>query len=163
MPESNLLIRRLKPKDNAAIANILRCTLEEFNAHEPGTAYYDESTDHLSDVFTKEGSYYFVVEQDGHLLGGAGIYPTEGLPGGVCELVKMYLLPAGRGTGLGKEMMKLCLDKAKELGYTKVYLESMPQLVMAIPMYEKFGFEYLKGPLGNSGHFACTIHMLKQL
>lgn len=163
MANTDVIIRRLQPADNAALAHIIRRTLEEFGANHPGTVYYDESTDHLSDVFTQEGSWYFVAEKDGELVGGAGIYPTEGLPEGTCELVKMYLLPTGRGTGLGKMLMQHCLDKAKETGYKKVYLETMPELTKAIPMYEKFGFEYLDAPLGNSGHFGCAVQMLKRL
>ena len=75
----------------------------------------------------------------------------------------MYLLPAGRGIGLGKRLMQLCLEAAKSNGYRKVYLETMPGLVNAVPLYEKFGFKYLEAPLGNSGHFDCDIHMIKDL
>jgi putative acetyltransferase len=39
----------------------------------------------------------------------------------------------------------------------------MPELVNAIPMYEKSGFTYLDGPMGNSGHFGCAIRMIKTL
>ena len=56
-----------------------------------------------------------------------------------------------------------CLDTAKNAGYKKVYLETMPELIVAVPMYEKFGFTYLKGPLGNSGHNGCGIWMIKLL
>ncbi|MES2645480.1 MAG: GNAT family N-acetyltransferase [Bacteroidota bacterium] len=158
-----ITIRPINENDNAAIAIIIRNSLKEFGANHPGTVYYDESTDHLSDVFRKEGSFYFVAEAAGKLLGGGGIYPTDGLPAGVCELVKMYLHPEARGLGLGKKLMQYCLDKAKTYGYQQIYLETMPELIKAVPMYEKFGFEYLKGPMGNSGHFGCAIQMLKKL
>jgi putative acetyltransferase len=163
MSTSEIIIRPIQASDNAALANIIRRTLEEFGANHPGTVYYDESTDRLSEIFEANGSCYFVAEKEDVLLGGAGIYPTEALPNGVCELVKMYLLPIGRGTGLGKKLMEKCLNKARELGYQKVYLETMPELTSAIPMYEKFGFRYLDAPLGNSGHFGCAIQMLKLL
>ena len=156
-------IRPINEKDNKAIAKIIRSSLEEFGANHPGTVYYDESTDRLNEVFQADGSFYFVAEVDGALVGGAGIYPTDGLPEGVCELVKMYLSPAARGLGLGKKLMQQCLDTAKANGYSKVYLETMPELVKAVPMYEKFGFKYLDGPMGNSGHFGCAIWMLKEL
>ena len=159
----NILIRPIISDDNNAIATIIRSTLKEFNANHPGTVYHDESTDHLSELFTVEGSFYFVAEAARELIGGAGIYPTPGIPDGVCELVKMYLLPAGRGIGLGKRLIQLCLDTAKSNGYRKVYLETMPELINAVPLYEKLGFKYLETPLGNSGHFGCDIHMIKDL
>jgi putative acetyltransferase len=163
MPSMPFFIRPIGPADNEILARIIRSTLEEFGANHPGTVYYDESTDHLSDVFTARGSWYFVAEKDGQIMGGGGVFPTEGLPPGTCELVKMYLLPAARGTGLGKYLLHACFDKARELGYTQMYLETMPELTIAVPMYEKFGFRYLDGPMGNSGHFGCAIQMLKTL
>ena len=163
MQLQTVTIRPINENDNSAIAVIIRNSLQEFRANHPGTVYYDESTDRLSEVFKADGSFYFVAEVEGELMGGAGIYPTEGLPENFCELVKIYLSPNSRGFGLGKKLMKKCLDTAKVNGYKKVYLETMPELVKAVPMYEKFGFKYLKGPMGNSGHSGCSLWMLKEL
>jgi putative acetyltransferase len=44
-----------------------------------------------------------------------------------------------------------------------MYLETLPELHQAVKVYEKFGFRYLKGPLGNTGHFGCDLWMLKDL
>jgi putative acetyltransferase len=44
-----------------------------------------------------------------------------------------------------------------------MYLETMPELTRAIPMYEQEGFRYLDGPMGNSGHFGCAIQMIREL
>ncbi|RYY53814.1 MAG: GNAT family N-acetyltransferase [Chitinophagaceae bacterium] len=158
-----ITIRRITPGDNAAIATIIRDTLTEFGANKPGTVFYDESTDHLFELFGAEGSVYLVAERDGRLLGGGGIYPTEGLPHGTAELVKMYLLPEARGIGLGKKMMEAAFEEAKKMGYTALYLETMPELRKAISAYEKAGFSYLPGPLGNSTHTGCDLWMLKSL
>lgn len=156
-------IRNIELRDNAELASIIRSSLAEFGANKPGTVYFDDSTDHLFEVFQQPGSIYFIAQQDGEALGGAGIYPSEGLPDGTCELVKMYLRPQARGKGLGKRLIDKCLDFAKSAGYSQVYIETMPELRKAVSVYEKFGFEYLNGPLGNTGHFGCDIWMLKQL
>lgn len=154
-------IRRMEQDDNTALAKIIRDTLTEFGADHPGTVYYDETTDHLYDVFQQPFSFYFIAAIDGIIMGGGGIFPTDGLPESTCELVKMYLLPAARGIGLGKRIIDQCLIKAQEHGFKNVYLETMPELQQAIKVYEKFGFKYLDGPLGNSGHFGCSKWMLK--
>jgi putative acetyltransferase len=125
--------------------------------------YYDESTDRLSEVFAVEGSCYFIAEQDGVILGGAGIYPTAGLDPDTCELVKMYLIPAARRQGLGRKLIEHCIDVARHHGYRQIYLETMPELSKAISLYEKMGFLRLDGPLGSTGHFGCGIWMLKTL
>jgi putative acetyltransferase len=158
-----ITIREIKQSDNKSLALIVRNSLAEFNAAKPGTVFYDDTTDHLYEVFQKKRSKYFVAEMDGKVAGGAGIYPTAGLEYDTCELVKMYLVPQARGTGLGKTLLQKCIDEAKQQGYKKMYLESMPELKLAIPMYEKFGFTFLNGPRGNSGHTGCDVWMMKEL
>jgi putative acetyltransferase len=159
----DILLRPIQPVDNVAIAAIIRKGLEDFNANKPGTVYFDPTTDHLSDVFVAAGSKYFIAEENGVMLGGAGIYPTANLPEDTCELVRLYLAASARGRGIGKILMQHCIDAAKEKGFKKIYLETMPELHIAVPMYEKFGFSYLNGPLGNSGHDGCDIWMIKNL
>lgn len=156
-------IRPIQVTDNALIAAIIRNTLAEFGANKPGTVYYDASTDALYELFQKQGAVYFIATLDNEVVGGGGIYPTEGLPADTCELVKMYLLPQARGTGLGRTLIEKSLDFAREAGYKNVYLETMPELKQALKVYAKFGFEYLKGPMGNSGHTGCSLWMLKKI
>ena len=156
-------IRTIEPADNQALAVIVRNALAEFGANKPGTVYYDATTDALYELFRQQGSMYYVAEENGTLLGGAGIYPSPGLPADTCELVKMYLAPAARGKGIGKLLIEKALAFATEAGYSNVYIETMPELRKAMSVYEKFGFTYLDGPLGNTGHFGCDIWMLKKL
>ncbi|MEI6277566.1 MAG: GNAT family N-acetyltransferase [Prolixibacteraceae bacterium] len=157
-------IRQIKPSDNEALAAIIRNTLAEFGANHPGTVYYDSETDRLYELFRAPRSVYYVAEkEEGNIVGGGGIFPTDGLPPDTCELVKMYLIPDVRGIGLGKTILEKCLFSAKELGFQKIYLESMPELKLALSVYEKFGFTYLDAPMGNSGHFGCDLRMILNL
>jgi putative acetyltransferase len=156
-------IRPIAAADNPAIAKIIRDTLAEFGANHPGTVYFDSSTDHLFELFQQDRAAYWVAEKDDEIVGGAGIFPTEGLPADTAELVKMYLLPKARGLGLGRHMIQQCLDWARAKGYQQIYLETMPELRKALKVYEKFGFEYLKAPMGNSGHTGCSLWMMKKL
>jgi putative acetyltransferase len=160
---SNPVIRTIQPADDVVLAKIVRDTLTEFGANHPGTVYYDASTDILSEVFQKERSVYYVALMNNEIIGGGGIYPTDGLPKDTCELVKMYLLPQSRGIGLGRTLIEKCIEFAAAVGYKNIYLETMPELKMALKIYEKFGFEYLKGSMGNSGHTGCSLWMLKTL
>ena len=157
----DIIIRTIEEKDNAAIANVIRKTLEEFSANHPGTVYYDASTDALFHLFqSTPRSIYFIAEKDGAVVGGGGIFPSPGLPDDTCELVKMYLLPQVRGIGLGKKIIQQCVTYAKEAGYQNIYLETMPELQLALKAYEKLGFEYINHPMGNTGHFGCELWML---
>src|SRR5688572_28196027 len=144
---NEIQIRTIEPGDNPFLASIVKDTLAEFGANHPGTVYFDPTTDNLYDLFKKEGSVYFVALLDGRIIGGGGIYPTEGLPEDTCELVKMYLLPEVRGKGLGRKLIEKCLAYASGNGYKKVYLETMPELKQALNVYAQFGFKYLNGPM----------------
>ena len=158
-----MILRPITPADDQQLGNIVRTVLAEFGVNRPGTAYYDEQVFSLSSVFNTPGAAYWVAESEGNIIGGAGIYPTAGLPPHHCELVKFYLLPQSRGKGFGRSLMQKTMEAARELGYTHMYLETLPELTIAIPQYEKVGFKYLTGPLGNSGHYACSVWMLKEL
>ncbi len=160
---TDMTIRTIEPQDNLPIANIIRDTLAEFGANRPGTVYYDASTDHLYELFQKPASVYYVAELNNEIIGGAGIYPSDGLPANTCELVKMYLKKNARGTGLGKILMDKCTEFAVLQGYRTMYLETMPELVRAISIYEKAGFAHLSGPLGNTGHHGCKVWMSKTI
>jgi putative acetyltransferase len=159
----DITIRTIEEKDNAALAQLIRSTLKEFGANHPGTVYFDETTDHLYDVFQVPRSIYYVAELNNEIVGGGGIFPTTGLPNDTCELVKMYLYPIVRGVGLGKLLIQKCIDYAREARYKNIYLETMPELKQALTTYEKFGFEYIDHAMGSSGHFGCELWMLKRL
>ncbi len=156
-------IRPIESRDNETLAKVIRTALAEFGANKPGTVYFDPTTDALFELFRTPGSYYYVATIDEKVVGGCGIFPTENLPQGTCELVKLYVAKEARGTGLGKQLMEKSMSWAKENGYTQVYLESMPELKKAVSIYEKVGFKPLDHPLGNSGHDGCDIWMIKAL
>ena len=159
----DIQISRIQPSHNQALATIVRNALAEFGANRPGTVYFDPSTDSLFEVFQAPRSIYYVALDKEKLVGGAGIFPSNGLPEDVCELVKMYLVPEARGIGVGRLLIEKCLAFAKEAGYKRVYLETLPELKKAIGVYEKFNFTYLPAPMGNTGHFGCDVWMIKEL
>ena len=160
---SQIIIREIIADDDAKLAFIIRSSLEDFGAVKQDTVYFDESTDHLHEVFQTERSCYFVATINDEVVGGAGIFPTEALPSKTCELVKMYLSSIARGKGLGKILLQKCIDEAKNNGFEKMYLETMPELTNAIEMYKKNGFTFIPSSLGNSGHSGCDVFMMKDL
>jgi putative acetyltransferase len=158
-----ITIREIQKADNVAIAKVIRDVLMEHNVPKVGTAYADPSLDYMFENYSVSKSMYFVVEKGGKIIGGAGIAKLENGPDGICELQKMYFLSEARGLGLGVKMMEKCLERAKQFGYEKCYLETMPYMIDAQKLYKKSGFEYLEKPLGDTGHNACPVWMLKVL
>lgn len=158
-----MLIRKIEEKDNPKIAAVIRSCFEDFNAPTKGTVFEDPTTDNLYDLFKKEKSVFYIAEEDGEIVGSCGIYPTENLPEDTAELVKLYLTKSSRGKGVGKLLMEFALETAKQMGYKKIYIESLPEFSKAVSIYEKQGFQKLDAPLGNSGHPGCNIWMLKEI
>lgn len=158
-----LKIRQVEDNDNLALALMIRKVFEEHNAPKTGTVYSDPTTDNLFALFQNSGSMLWVAELDGEIVGCCGIYPSEGLDKNCAELVKYYLAKEVRGKGIGKALMQQSEESARKLGYTQLYLESLPHFAKAVGIYEKQGFAKLDHPLGTSIHTSCNIWMLKEL
>ncbi|AMA49584.1 MULTISPECIES: GNAT family N-acetyltransferase [Flavobacterium] len=157
------MIRLIRKEDNREVAALIRTVLEEYKAPKEGTAYEDPQLDVMFETYQKIQSAYFILELSGKIVGCAGIAPLKNATTEVCELQKMYFLSSVRGKGWGTQMMKICLDKAKEMGFEKCYLETLTTMEKAQRLYLKSGFIYLSEPMGNTGHSACPIWMLKEL
>ncbi len=160
---SEIIIREIEARDNVAVAKLIREVLVELGAPKVGTAYEDKSLDVLSEVYESDNATYFVAELDGKIVGSAGISQLENTTDNVCELQKMYFLPEARGKGLGSKMIQKCLTTAKDLGYEKCYLETLPYMKSAVKLYKRTGFKALSEPLGETGHYSCTEWMIKEL
>ena len=156
-------IRPIAIADNASVAALIRGVLEEHNVPKVGTAYADPQLDYMFEAYEQSRSVYYVVEEEGRIIGGAGISPLENSDVNICELQKMYFLEVARGRGIGEQMIRLCLQKAKEFGFDSCYLETMTDMLAAQKLYKKIGFEYLCNPLGNTGHSSCPVWMLLDL
>ena len=135
----------LTPQYDAAIAALVRSSLEAHHLDIPGTAYYDEALDHLSEYYNREGRAYYVLLKGEKLVGGIGIAEFDGLP--ACgELQKLYLADCMKGHGLGYEMVEFIEQKARELGYENIYLETHSNLQAAMHIYEKSGYKLIDPP-----------------
>ncbi|MEP6803649.1 MAG: GNAT family N-acetyltransferase [Flavobacterium sp.] len=159
----NWIIRTIKKEDNQAVAQLIRSVFDEMEIPKVGTAYADPYLDLMFEEYNKQRSAYFVVENEGEIVGCSGVAPLENGDPKICELQKMYFLPETRGLGIGAQMMEKCLEQGKIFGFEKCYIETMPFMHAAQKLYKKSGFEYLDAPLGNTGHSSCPVWMLKVL
>lgn len=111
-------------------------------------------------------SAYFVVtrvDNDSLVLGGGGVAPLLGGAADVCELRKMYFLPEARGRGLGQKLLELLAAHARTQGFKQMYLETESSMKSALALYERNGFRRLDQPMGDTGHHACDVRLIKDL
>ncbi|SIQ58442.1 GNAT family N-acetyltransferase [Maribacter ulvicola] len=157
----NVIIREIRKKDNLQVAKVIRQVLADMGVPKIGTAYEDPSLDKMFEHYQKPKATYFVVEENGIILGCAGVAPLDNYEGNVSELQKMYFLKEARGKGIGHKMIAVCLERAKEFGFTACYLETMHNMEAAQKLYKKMGFDYIDTRMGDTGHYSCPVFMLK--
>ncbi|EKE74004.1 GNAT family N-acetyltransferase [Gallaecimonas xiamenensis] len=157
-------LRPMKASDNAAVAEVIRAVSAEYGlTADKGYGVSDPHLDNLFDYYLDLGGRYWVVEVAGQVLGGGGMAPLSGASDTVCELQKMYFLPALRGLGAGRALAELAMEEARNSGYKLCYLETTAALEGALALYLKLGFKQLTQPLGDTGHGDCEICMAKTL
>ena len=149
-------IRPIEPRDDAALAAIIRTVMPEFGAVGDGFAINDPEVDWMHRAYAQPRSVYFVVERNGLVLGGGGIAPLDGGDPDTCELRKMYFLGELRGLGAGAALMARCLDAARGFGFRHCYLETLRGMDAAMRLYERTGFRRLDAPMGATGHGGCN-------
>lgn len=163
MTSNNYILREIEKKDNEQIARVIRTVLIEMGVPKVGTAYEDKALDEMFETYSKSTSAYYVIENNGKIIGGAGVAKLNNYDGNICEFQKMYFLSEARGLGLGSKMITVCLEKAKGFGFEKCYLETMPYMDSARALYQKNGFTSLDKPVGDTGHYSCNVWMIKDL
>jgi len=159
-----IIMRRMTAADNATVARVIRQVSAEYGlTADKGYTVADPNLDVLYTQYSKPGHAYWVVELDGEVVGGGGIAPLACSETDLCELQKMYFLPAARGRGLAKKLALQALEFARAQGYRRCYLETTAFLKEAIALYECLGFVHISEPLGCTGHVDCEVRMLKTL
>ncbi|TCZ88093.1 GNAT family N-acetyltransferase [Lysobacter sp. N42] len=156
-------IRPIEPRDDAAIASIIRSVMPEFGASGDGFAINDPEVDWMSRAYAAPRRAYFVVEAGGRVVGGGGVAPLDGGDAYTCELRKMYFLPQARGLGAGTALMARCLDAARGAGFRRCYLETLTGMDAAMRLYERSGFHRIDAPMGDTGHGGCNTFYLREL
>ena len=156
-------ISPLSALDNASIAAVIRRVSAEYGlTADKGYGVADPTLDSMSEVYLPDNCCYWVIEHNHRILGGGGIAPLSGEEG-ICELQKMYFLPELRGRGLARKLAVTALRFARHQGYKACYLETTANLTEAIALYESLGFVRIPNAMGNTGHDACEVRMLKTL
>ncbi len=141
-------ITEIKPEYDLQLAELIRTNLKEYALDIPGTVYFDDNLNHLSDFYLadpKKRHYFIVTDDSDKVIGGIGLAEIDFIEDGA-ELQKLYLDNEVKGAGFSYKLMKLVEDKAHELGYKRIYLETHDNLVPAIHLYEKCGYKEIDKP-----------------
>ncbi|HXY43499.1 MAG TPA: GNAT family N-acetyltransferase [Acidimicrobiales bacterium] len=113
----------------------------------------------LEQEYGPPGGAALLVELAGVPVGCVGIRALE--PPAIAELKRMYLRPEARGRGLGRALAENALETAARLGYERVRLDTVADMVAAVELYRKLGFveiePYRHNPLRTARFYEAVL------
>lgn len=147
MPSSISLETLGEASDAAAVAAARELLLEygHFVLEAEGAARFcfgklQDEVDGLPGNFSEMGGGFLLAWVDGAAAGCVTYRAMPGVEGG-CEMKRLWLRTAYRGLGLGERLTLELFDQARGVGYSAVYLDTMPaSMGRAYRMYERLGF-----------------------
>ncbi|TGX43479.1 GNAT family N-acetyltransferase [Sphingomonas naasensis] len=132
---------RILPASGADDMQVLADLFRGYAASLPVDLDYQDFDDELAALPGKyappRGALLLARDAHGAALGCAGL---RALAEGVCEMKRLYLVPAARGLGLGRALADAIVTEARRLGYRELRLDTLPTMTRAIAMYEVMGF-----------------------
>lgn len=100
----------------------------------------------LAFKYGEPGGRFYLAYRNGEAAGCIGLRKLDEES---CEIKRLYVRPAFRGEGLGRYLTERVVADAREIGYRRVLLDTLPFLTTAIAMYRNMGFEMIESYNGN--------------
>jgi len=139
----DFLIRSWTPRDREEAGAIIQATLAEYGLPwEPTGA--DQDVLQVEAFYNAIGGEFWVIEQQGQLVGTGAYYPVERGEKAV-EIRKMYLVPTVRGKGLGRYLLQELEKAIAQRGFQEIWIETASVLQEAVKLYESSGYQPATG------------------
>ncbi len=133
---NDLMIRRYQPSDRKIIKQIHYAALAAVDALLPGGPWNDDDLDDIPSFYFNGGDFFVGLVADSIVcLGG-----LKRVNDRTAEIKRMRVHPEHQHQGYGQTMLKKIEKRAKELGYTKLCLDTTTRQTSAQEMYRKNGY-----------------------
>ena len=100
---------------------------------------FDKELASLPGDYALPGGRLLLAIEDEQLAGCVALRP---LPDRACEMKRLYVRPTFRGRGLGRKLVATILEAAREIGYQRMLLDTLPgKMDQALAMYRRLGFK----------------------
>ncbi|HEX5448936.1 MAG TPA: GNAT family N-acetyltransferase [Gaiellaceae bacterium] len=133
-----IVIRAARENDLASVRALLREYEASLGVSLDFQGFADEVADLPGAYAPPEGALLIASED-------AGCVALRRIDDETCELKRLYVRPAWRGHGLGRQLTLAALERARDLGYRHVRLDTLPGMERAQALYAELGFRQI-GP-----------------
>lgn len=137
-----LLTHGFEEGDRERIAALLR----EYWAHLGVSPSFQNFADELAQLpgdYAPPGGQMILARAPGseEIVGCVALRAVPGEPH-ACEMKRMFVRDAARGSGLGRTLALAAMAEASRIGYTRMCLDTLPQLTAAQGLYRSLGFRH---------------------
>ncbi len=121
---------------------------------------FDQEMASLPGAYAEPQGRLFFAEVNGQPAGCVGVRPLSS-GDAVCEMKRLYVEPTFRGTGAGRQLALAAIKAAKEIGYKKLMIDTLPNMRMAVKLYRELGFNeapaYYQTPIEGTMFLALDL------
>ena len=160
---NNAFIRPIEKRDEHQVADLIVSVMSDYQCVGEGYSSSDPEVTTMFDAYNIPRARFYVIEYQGTIFGCGGLAPLQDGDASICELRKMYFYNELRGCGFGRRLLQMCIDDARELGFKKMYLETVERMDRAKKLYLGFGFQAIDHAMGHTGHSGCDNFYIKDI
>ncbi len=123
---------------------------------------FEDELAHLQQHYAAPRGVVLTAHVDVALAGCCALRPLDSVDyAGASEMKRLYVRPAFRGLGLGRQLAEAILDFARACGYACVLLDTLSDMESARTLYEDLGFEeippYYHNPIAGAHYLKVNL------